>query len=473
MSAISEIADDEGKALVTAENDDVEQDEFDISPRLKNGGSTVLDSTLDATAPIKTPVKCSMEDQSEKYDGDDVEDDILSYDNLSRHDDTDCVSFSPVCDVDWSQNTSVIEELNAISPRQVKHDQESISDTYPLSLSTSPEKEVEIDNFVDKLESLIAARSRRYQERKTLVIEMEELKIIRSEDTFNSPEDGSHGAENELELLEQTASNELLETEEIQPKNLFPFEEEDEEDFNNESTRSNTDHFNRTDDSSAVADTLEESSFPINDEANGDKHDVCDSKIDDKEAMVPDELEVPEEGVSRLPEEIELTDKTSQNLTENFNSKTLDAEMNNSFEFDRELIPDGRAAIETDNDEKEVKHDVIGNEQSISESDFASEDQISVTISVEESITESNASEIDHIQDTDDTEESATLSNTEIISDTEENVAALDADSEQQTPIIPIAKESVREPDHNFGIDKTQMMNSAEETANEHHSAFS
>lgn len=461
MSAISEIIDDEGKALVTAEHDDVEHDEFDVSPPLENGGCTVLDRTLDATAPIKTPVKFSMEDQSEEYDDDDVEDDILSYDNLSRHDDTDCVSFSPVCDVDWSQNTSVIEELNAISPRQVKHDQGSISDTYPLSLSTSPEKEVEIDNFVDKLESLIAARSRRYHERKTLEIEMEELKIIRSDDTFNSPEDSSHGAENEVELVEQRASNELLETEEIQPKKLFPYEDEDEEDFGNESTRSSKNHFHRADDSSVFADTLEESSFPIKDEANGEKPDVSESNIDDDEAMVRDELEVPEEVVSPPLEEIELvdidnasTDKTSQNVTENLNSNTSDAEMKNSIEFDRQSIPYGHTAIETVNGVKEVimEHDVIGTENSISESDFAPEDQISATISVEESIIESNASEIDHIQDTDDTEESASLSNAEIISDTEENVPALDADSEQQTPITPIAKESAREPDQNFGI---------------------
>jgi len=305
LSAISESMEDEGKALVA------EHDEFDVSPRREGEGSFHSDVIiLDIPMSMKTPVKGSIEDKSRTLNHDDMEDDILSYDNLSRHDDTECVSFSPVCDVDWSQNTSVIEELHAISPRQVRYDQDSNNGNHPqlsstsLSLSTSPEKEVEIDHFVDKLESLIAARSRQYQERKIFEKEMDEMRIIRSEQGFNSPEDEVREADYESKLKDQPASDELLDTEDIQPKELFPFEEDDEEDLDGKSYHSSSRGFIECDNSFDSAETCEESSSPNEDTANGTTSILDVSKIDDNDELIEDvQLEVSEQEVSGLLEE--------------------------------------------------------------------------------------------------------------------------------------------------------------------------
>jgi hypothetical protein len=463
LSAISEIIEDEGKALVT------EHDEFDTSPRLENEGSLLSELIVDVPGPMKTPVKGFIEDQSRNFEDGGIEDDILSYDNLSRHDDTECASFSPICDVDWSQNTSVIEELHAISPRQVKNDQESINVAHQVScstfssFSTSPEKEVEIDNFVDKLETLIAARSRQYQERMTLEKDMDEMRIIKSEDSFNSPEDVNNCSENQPNLVDQASTNDLLDTEEIQPKKLFPFEEDEEEDFDSESIRSNSDVFNHKDDSSAATEIAEESSFPVTNELIDNNSEVCNLQVDAEEALVSDVLEVPEATESELSEEIDvdrnlkhdghvIDDESIQNVKEKDCLETSDSKLMHSNFDNTQLISDRHVVFENGIDEKESN----GFEENSTNSEVIPMDQVSSSTSVEQR-NEYDATDIFLIQGTKDAEERESESGT--------GRTEPDASLKQQTLDTLISEESAIGSDSNILFDQIPPTSDVKESA--------
>jgi hypothetical protein len=475
LSAISESMEDEGKALVA------EHDEFDVSPRRDGEGSFHSDVIiLDIPMSMKTPVKGSIEDKSRTLNHDDMEDDILSYDNLSRHDDTECVSFSPVCDVDWSQNTSVIEELHAISPRQVRYDQDSNNGNHPqlsstsLSLSTSPEKEVEIDHFVDKLESLIAARSRQYQERKIFEKEMDEMRIIRSEQGFNSPEDEVREADYESKLKDQPASDELLDTEDIQPKELFPFEEDDEEDLDGKSYHSSSRGLIECDNSFDSAETCEESSSPNEDTANGTTSILDVSKIDDNDELIEDvQLDVSEQEVSGLLEETDhnsndeestLSYDSVQYITANDPPKTSEPKLKFSSEANIKLIADNH--VENDYGEKESTLPYMnGTEESAIDSDSSLMDQISATNSLEEDTTESDTSVIGEIQESSDDSD---VDETTLNNDSKVNATESGASLNELTPFTDITEESRTESDGNVVSDML-ITNDAEEKTTECH----
>lgn len=208
MSAISETLEEEGKALV------VEMDDFDESPNMH-----YIDESPDDGHNLSTVTTESSQTQSAEKD------DFFVYHDFPQDDDTPSVSFSPVCDVDWSQNISVIEKVSTISPRKLRYDQDNEKEVLPTSsmhltpLST-PEKEIQIDNFVDRLETLMAARARLYQESKHREKDFKEnypteenLNVlsnlrVNEEDTFSI-----ESFEDHLTYLEDTVSKELFPSE--------------------------------------------------------------------------------------------------------------------------------------------------------------------------------------------------------------------------------------------------------------------
>jgi len=124
---------------------------------------------------------------TEKFDsspGEKDKEEFLVYRDFPRHDGTPCVMFTPIDEVDWDLARQESTESKT-PPRKsfqnlIKDDDADISYTSSQS-SVFVDKEETVDNFVDKLENLMASRSRQYEERKKLDKEVAEKKKARFE----------------------------------------------------------------------------------------------------------------------------------------------------------------------------------------------------------------------------------------------------------------------------------------------------
>ncbi len=145
--------------------------------------------------------------------------DFVVYRDFPRHDGTPCVMFSSADDVEWEATGGTEVSMNdllhlcsacysyaqlyRLQKNSILIGDHTEIDGAPGSLSPykSPEQSEQIDDFVDKLENLMAARSRQYEERKQMDKEIAQRKKARmaerkkakeeeeSSDTSDSSED--------------------------------------------------------------------------------------------------------------------------------------------------------------------------------------------------------------------------------------------------------------------------------------------
>mmetsp|Transcript_10980 Transcript_10980/g.16476 ORF Transcript_10980/g.16476 Transcript_10980/m.16476 type:complete len:725 (+) Transcript_10980:69-2243(+) len=106
---------------------------------------------------------------AERSESEEKQEDLFVYRDFPRHDGTPCVMFTSVDDVEWNLNA---EEANSQPKTPAKE-----TDGIQNDAENSPKHEEQIDSFVDKLENLMLARSRQYEERKQIDKEMAERKI--------------------------------------------------------------------------------------------------------------------------------------------------------------------------------------------------------------------------------------------------------------------------------------------------------
>eukprot|EP00554_Chaetoceros_debilis_P014062 CAMPEP_0194125812 /NCGR_PEP_ID=MMETSP0150-20130528/59657_1 /TAXON_ID=122233 /ORGANISM="Chaetoceros debilis, Strain MM31A-1" /LENGTH=1007 /DNA_ID=CAMNT_0038819637 /DNA_START=1 /DNA_END=3024 /DNA_ORIENTATION=- len=144
-----------------------------------------ISSFMEKRAP--SPVNVSMHSNTSDLDEEEEpmnmkKEEFVVYRDFPRHDGTPCVMFTPVQDVEWSDDGPL-----ALSPEGKKVLMNDTSTDTDIDLahpspyeSPTPKQEDQIDNFVDKLENLIAARSRQYEQRKQHDLESAERKKART-----------------------------------------------------------------------------------------------------------------------------------------------------------------------------------------------------------------------------------------------------------------------------------------------------
>jgi len=144
-----------------------------------------ISSFMEKRAP--SPVNVSMHSNTSDVDEEEEpmnmkKEEFVVYRDFPRHDGTPCVMFTPVQDVEWSEDGPL-----ALSPEGKKVLMNDTSTDTDIDLahpspyeSPTPKQEDQIDNFVDKLENLIAARSRQYEQRKQHDLESAERKKART-----------------------------------------------------------------------------------------------------------------------------------------------------------------------------------------------------------------------------------------------------------------------------------------------------
>lgn len=122
---------------------------------------------------------------SDKMDGQKNKEDFVVFRDFPRHDGTPCVMFTPVHEVDWEarkqQQNEKEPRASILSSQTANHscendDSDLSYDHSSSSFSNLQDGNKEVDSFVDKLESLMADRSRQYEERKKFEAELEEEK---------------------------------------------------------------------------------------------------------------------------------------------------------------------------------------------------------------------------------------------------------------------------------------------------------
>lgn len=126
---------------------------------------------------------------SEKMDGSSQKnkEDFVVFRDFPRHDGTPCVMFTPVGEVDWEankQNEKAPPSTAFPTKTNIEEDDTDLSyDSTVGSLTNlKDDSNGEVDTFVDKLESLMADRSRQYEERKKFEAELEDEKKRRAEE---------------------------------------------------------------------------------------------------------------------------------------------------------------------------------------------------------------------------------------------------------------------------------------------------
>ena len=165
---------------------------------------------------IMSSISSFISDKIESSTPKNNKDDFLVYRDFPRHDGTPCVMFQPVDDVDWEASKEKRKQDDKSPPQtafNLKDDDDDADLSYDSnSSSDSKDGKEDVDCFVDKLEALMAARSRQYEERKKLDNEISERKKLRLERRLKEKEelktrDNDNDADSDSDSLEESTSD--------------------------------------------------------------------------------------------------------------------------------------------------------------------------------------------------------------------------------------------------------------------------
>lgn len=112
-----------------------------------------------------------------------MEDELVVYRDFPRHDGTPCVMYTPKDEVDWNYMPQTLKVSQSAYQTDDVDDNLSHS-SLSQSSSMGSSMVAGIDNFVDKLERLVASRSRQYQERVKMERERLERRKAHEKDRF-------------------------------------------------------------------------------------------------------------------------------------------------------------------------------------------------------------------------------------------------------------------------------------------------